>query len=115
MAIRILETIPLGINSVEHLLEHVMGDVIIPNPSSESFSDEVVLWRKGWETKLNTLENVIQHLPKFSENEKAWSLLTGKYKFTAWFSLGLALFFDLCSLMAGLFRFWIQKKEVPKS
>lgn len=143
-------------NSVAYLLEHVVDDVVVPDPSSESFSDEVVLWRKGWETKLNTLENVIQHLPKFSENEKAyladglinvellanynasermdeidklrrdkisdinviekaWSLLTGKYKFTAWFSLGLALFFDLCSLMAGLFLFWIQKKEVPKS
>ena len=53
-------------------LEHVMDNVVAPDPSSESFSDEVVVWRKGWETKLNTLENVIQHLPKFSENEKAY-------------------------------------------
>lgn len=142
-------------SSIEYLLAHVMDNVTAPDPSLESFEDDCISWRKGWETKLNTLENVIQHLPKFSENEKAYltdglidvdllssyvanekmdkidelrrskisdinviekaaSLLTGKYKFTALFSFGLAVFFDVCSLLVGLFLYWIQKKEANK-
>lgn len=47
--------------------------------------------------------------------EKALNLLTGKYRMIAWFSLVLAIFFDLSSLLAGLFLYGIQKKSVPAS
>lgn len=47
--------------------------------------------------------------------EKALNLLTGKYRMIAWFSLALAIFFDLSSLLAGLFLYGIQKKSVPAS
>lgn len=138
-------------NSIKYLMEHIMDYTISPDPKSESFDSDYSKWRKDWETKLNTLENVIQHLPKFSESEKvnlkntlidvdllssyksndkmyvidelrrnkvsdinviekASSLLFGKYRFTAWFSFALALFFDLSSLLAGLFIYGIQKK-----
>lgn len=43
--------------------------------------------------------------------EGAISLLFGKYCFTAWFSLALALLLDMSSLLAGLFIFGIQKKK----
>lgn len=143
-------------NSIEYLMKHVMDDIIAPDPKSESFDSEYIKWKKEWETRLNTLENVIQHLPKFSESEKsklkntfidvelltsyksndkmyiidelrrnkvsdinviekASSLLFGKYCFTAWFSFALALFFDLSSLLAGLFIYGIQKKRLSVS
>lgn len=142
-----------GEDSVEYLLEHAMDDVVAPDPSLESFAEDCTAWRKGWEIKLNILENIIQHLPKFSKSEKAYlsnslidaellsnyiandkidkidelkrnkisdinviekatALLFGKYWFTAWFSFGLALFFDLCSLLAGLLIYGIQEKKV---
>ena len=142
-----------GEDSVEYLLEHAMDDVAAPDPSLESFAEDCTAWRKGWEIKLNILENIIQHLPKFSKSEKAYlsnslidaellsnyivndkidkidelkrnkisdinviekatALLFGKYWFTAWFSFGLALFFDLCSLLAGLLIYGIQEKKV---
>lgn len=47
--------------------------------------------------------------------EKTLNLLTGKYRMIAWFSLVLAIFFDLSSLLAGLFLYGIQKKSVPAS
>ena len=47
--------------------------------------------------------------------EKALNLLTGKYRMIAWFSLVLSIFFDLSSLLAGLFLYGIQKKSVPAS
>ena len=43
--------------------------------------------------------------------EKATSLLFGKYWFTAWFSLILAVFFDISSLLAGLFIYGIHEKH----
>lgn len=43
--------------------------------------------------------------------EKAASLLFGKYWFTAWFSLILAVFFDISSLLAGLFIYGIHGKH----
>lgn len=129
-----------------------MDDTMAPDPKSKSFDSDYIDWRKNWETRLNTLENVIQHLPKFLESEKAGlkespinvellsnyksndkmhtidelrrnkvsdinviekasSLLFGRYRFTAWFSFALALFFDLSSLLAGLFIYGIQKKQ----
>lgn len=142
-------------SSIKYLLEHAMDDMDAPDPSLKSFEDDYISWRKKWENKFNTLENVIQHLPKFSENEKAYltdglinidllsnyaankkmekidelrrskisdinviekavSLLTGRYKFTACFSFCLAVFFDACSMLVGLFLYWIQKKETSK-
>lgn len=138
-------------NSIKYLMEHVMDDIMAPDPKSKSFDSDYIKWRKDWETRLNTLENVIQHLPKFSESEKdvlekapidiellsnyesndkmyiidelrrskvsdinviekASLLLVGRYRFTACFSFALALFFDLSSLLAGLFIYGIQKK-----
>lgn len=138
--------------SIAYLIEHAMDDTMTPDPKSKSFDSDYIEWRKNWETRLNTLENVIQHLPKFSESEKddlkekpidvellsnyksndkmhiidelrrnkvsdinviekASSLLFGRYRFTAWFSFALALFFDLSSLLAGLFIYGIQKKS----
>ena len=44
--------------------------------------------------------------------EKVCSLLFGKYRFIAWFSLALAVFFDLSSLLAGLFIYGISKRTV---
>lgn len=137
-------------NSIKYLMEHVMDDIMIPDPKSKSFDNDYIKWRKEWEARLNTLENVIQNLPKFSENEKVYlekapidieilstyesddemqsidklrrnkvsdinviekvsSLLFSRYFFTAWFSFALALFFDLASLLAGLFIYGIQK------
>lgn len=43
--------------------------------------------------------------------EKAVSLLFGKYWFAAWFSLILAVFFDISSLLAGLFIYGIHEKH----
>ena len=139
-------------NSIKYLMEHAMDDTMTPDPKSKSFNSDYAEWRSNWETRLNTLENVIQHLPKFSESEKddlketpidvellsnyksnnkmhiidelrrnkvsdinviekASSLLLGRYRFTAWFSFALALFFDLSSLLSGLFIYGIQKKS----
>ena len=143
-------------NNIAYLMDHVMDDIVIPNPKSESFESDYNKWRKDWEIKLNTLENMIQNLPNFSENkkthlentlidiellsnykindkmniidelrrnkisdinviEKASSLLFGKYRFSAWCSLALALFFDLSSLLAGLIIYGIRKKSVSKT
>ncbi len=137
---------------IKYLMEHVMDDIVIPDPASESFEIDYSSWRTTWYSKLNNLENLIQQLPKLSENEKkelddavinaellkkydindkmntiaelrrskvsdinviekACFLLVGKYWFTAWFSLGLALFFDISSLLAGLFIYGIRKKK----
>lgn len=52
-------------NSIKYLMEHIMDNTIAPDPKSESFDDDYNKWRNDWETKLNTLENVIQQLPKF--------------------------------------------------
>lgn len=138
---------------IEYLMEHVMDDMAVPDPALESFETDYSFWRTTWNSKLNDLENLIQHLPKFSENlkkqlgdtvidvelleeydindkmntldelrrskvsdinviEKAVSLLFGKYWFVAWFSLGFALFFDMSSLLAGLFIYGMQKKKL---
>lgn len=43
--------------------------------------------------------------------EKVCSLLFGKYRGIAWFSLGLAVFFDISSLLAGLFIYGLSKKK----
>lgn len=141
-----------GENSIEYLLEHVMDDVIPPDPSQqqESFSKDCLIWRNSWNIKLNALENIIQHLPRFSRAEKerlsdsmididilshyvaddkieeiemlrrtkvsdiniiekVSALLVGKYWFTAWFSLALAIFFDVSSLLSGLFIYGVSK------
>lgn len=47
--------------------------------------------------------------------EKVLNLLTGKYRIIAWFSLALAIFLDLSSLLAGLFLYGIQKKSTSTS
>ena len=39
-------------------------------------------------------------------------LLFGKYRGIAWFSLGLAVFFDISSLLAGLFFMDFQRKRL---
>lgn len=137
---------------VKYLMEHVMDDIVIPDPTSESFETEYSSWRNTWYLKLNNLENLIQHLPKSSENErkelrdtvidvellekynindkmntldklqrskssdinvieKVVCLLFGRYWFTAWFSLGIAVFFDISSLLAGLFIYGIRKRK----
>lgn len=137
---------------IAYLMEHVMDDMTVPNPTSESFETDYSSWRTTWNSKLNALENLIQRLPKFSVNEKkelgdtvinlelleeydindkmnaldelrrskvsdinviekAVFLLFSKYWFTAWFSLGFSLFFDISSLLAGLFIYGIQKKK----
>ncbi|MFQ6865634.1 hypothetical protein [Blautia sp.] len=137
---------------IKYLMEHVMDDMVIPDPTSESFEIDYSSWRTAWYSKLNNLENLIQHLPKLSENEKkelgdtvintelleeydvndkmntlaelrrkkvsdinviekVFFLLFGKYWFIAWFSLGLAVFFDISSLLAGLFIYGIRKKK----
>ena len=98
------------------------------------------------------MENLIQHLPEFSESEKVElgttilntellenynindkideidelrrskvsdisviaktvSLLFSKYYGIAWFSLGLAVFFDIASLLAGLFIYGVSKSK----
>ena len=126
-------------NNIAYLMDHVMDDIVIPNPKSESFESDYNKWRKDWEIKLNThLENTlidIELLSNYKINdkmniidelrrnkisdinviEKASSLLFGKYRFSAWCSLALALFFDLSSLLAGLIIYGIRKKSVSKT
>lgn len=137
------------------MLEDVEDNIVAPDPKSESFKVEYLAWKEMWQSKLNSLEDLIQQLPGFSENEKrelemevidtdllekyninekmdildellrnkvsdiniiekVCSLLFGKYWFIAWFSLALAVFFDLSSLLAGLFIYGISKRTVTK-
>lgn len=46
-----------------------------------------------------------------NEMERAKNLLTSEYPFLAWFSLGLAIFFDVASLLAGLFIYFTNNKK----
>lgn len=65
--------------------------------------------------KINILDDVRRSkVSDINIIEKIWALLWGKYRFIAWFSLGLAIFFDIASLLAGLFIYGIsnRKKEV---
>lgn len=66
--------------------------------------------RKILET-LSTLKR--EHLSGISDVEKSFILLSSKYPFTAFFSIALALFFDIVSLMVGLFvyRITLSDKE----
>lgn len=137
---------------IKYLMEHVTDDILIPDPTSESFENDYSSWKTAWYSKLYNLENLIQHIPKLSEDEKkelddtvintelidgydinekmdtlaelrrnkvsdinviekVFFLLFGKYWFIAWFSLGLAVFFDISSLLAGLFIYGIRKKK----
>ncbi len=135
------------------MMEDVEDNIAAPDPKSGSFKVEYLAWKEMWQSKLSSLEDLIQQLPRFSENEKrelqtevidtdllekyninekmdildelqrnkvsdiniiekVCSLLFGKYRFIAWFSLALAVFFDLSSLLAGLFIYGISKRTV---
>lgn len=138
-----------GINSI---MKEIGGEIEIPNPDSETFEKDYSSWEKEWHIKLSNLENLIQHLPEFSEGEKVElgttilntellenynvndkideiyelrrskvsdisviaktvSLLFSKYYWMAWFSLGLAVFFDIASLLAGFFIYGVSKRK----
>ena len=139
----------VGINAI---MKEIGGEIEIPDPDSETFEKEYSSWKKEWHIKLSNLENLIQHLPEFSESEKVElgttilntellenynindkideidelrrskvsdisviaktvSLLFSKYYGIAWFSLGLAVFFDIASLLAGLFIYGVSKSK----
>lgn len=139
----------------DEYISNAIDDTGIPDPRTKTFEDDYVSWKEGWQIKLSNLENLIQELPKFSENEKnklngtivnldlleeynpnekmntldqlyrdkisdinviekAVNLLKGKYRFSACFSLALAIFFDVSSLLSGLFIYGIRKKKSPK-
>ena len=55
---------------ITYLMEHVMDDMVIPDPTSKTFEIDYSSWRTKWYSKLSNLENLIQLLPKLSENEK---------------------------------------------
>ncbi|GHV05296.1 hypothetical protein FACS1894217_01930 [Clostridia bacterium] len=50
------------------------------------------------------------NLANVNKLERAFNLLGSKYPFLAWFSLLLAVYFDLASLLAGLFIYFTTKK-----
>ena len=47
--------------------------------------------------------------------ERAWNLLSSKYKFTAIFSACLAIYLDIASLLCGLFTYYITPQNRLKS
>src|SRR5699024_7879451 len=55
---------------IKYLMEHVTDDILIPDPTSESFENDYSSWKTAWYSKLYNLENLIQHIPKLSEDEK---------------------------------------------
>ena len=55
-------------------------------------------------------ENVRKHLASINPLERARDLLVSKYPFLAWFSLLLACFLDVASLLAGIFIYYVSMK-----
>lgn len=59
-------------------------------------------------------ENVRKHLASINPLERARDLLVSKYPFLAWFSLLLACFLDVASLLAGIFIYFVSMKPNGK-
>ena len=54
---------------------------------------------------------VRSNLASINQLERAFNLLSCEYPFLAWFSLVLACFLDMASLLAGLFIYYVTKKN----
>lgn len=52
------------------MMEDVEDNIVAPDSKSESFKVEYLAWKEMWQSKLNSLEDLIRQLPGFSENEK---------------------------------------------
>ncbi len=100
------------INSLENLIQNLPK---FSENMSQELKDTVVntefLEKYNGNDKIKILDELRRSkISDINVIEKVSFLLLGKYKFTAWFSLGLAIFFDVSSLLAGLFIYGIQKK-----
>lgn len=97
----IIQNLPTISNSEKKRLHNnsAINSDLLENYIPTQKSEEITALRRNKFSDINVIE-------------KSLHLLTGKYRLAAWFSLALAIFFDLSSLLAGLFLYGIQKKSI---
>lgn len=104
----------LRLDNLEDLIQNLPGVSISEKEKIGSTVIDIEFLEKyNIDEKMNTLDELRRNkVSDINIIEKVWSLLFGKYWGIAWFSLGLAVFFDVSSLLAGLFIYAISKKKI---
>lgn len=97
----------LSLEKVIEGMPYYTNTIIKDNDSLEQVVDLRLLERFDRQEKIDTIDNIMRkHLYDINALEKAWGFLGGNYPFLAKFSLLLALFFDVASLLSGLFIYY---------